>query len=259
MEPFKILLIAATILSLTACEKVIDLQLNTSSSQIVIQGTIYDHPGTCRVSISRTIAFDTTGVYPPVTGATVEIHDNSGTIQNLTESTPGTYTTYALHGTIGQTYTLIVNSGGKEYKAVSTMGNPPLIDSLSLIKSNFGNFNLVNVEFKDPLGLANYYRLIEFINNKKINGSHVTNNLLNQKDNISYSFYSSDENNPIASGDTITVWVETIDKGVYEYFRTTGNYRDQSVSPSNPVSNIDNGALGYFNACSVRSKTVIVK
>jgi hypothetical protein len=237
---------------------VIDLKLNTSASQIVIQGNINDQPGSCEVKISKTIAFDSTGVYPPVTGAKVVIEDNFGVSKTLAELTPGTYTS-DLYGIIGRTYTLNVNSEGKEYKAVSKIGNPATIDSLTMKKSNFGNLNLINVVFFDPFKEANYYHLIEFVNNKRLNGTHVTTNLLSPDKAISYSSSSQDTDNPIESGDTIIVWVETVDKGVYEYFRTAGNYRDQSVSPANPVSNISNGALGYFNACPVREVSVIVK
>jgi hypothetical protein len=48
--------------------------------------------------------------------------------------------------------------------------------------------------------------------------------------------------------------LQSIDKGVYDYFRTAGNDGNQSASPSNPISNIDNEALGYFNACAVTKK-----
>ena len=63
----------------------------------------------------------------------------------------------------------------------------------------------------------------------------------------------------LETGDEIIVWMESIDKGVYEYFRTAGRDGGQSSSPSNPTSNISNGALGYFNACSVRIKSIIVQ
>jgi hypothetical protein len=62
----------------------------------------------------------------------------------------------------------------------------------------------------------------------------------------------------LSPGDKVTVWLETVDNKVYEYFRTAGD-EGQSASPSNPASNISNGALGYFNACSIRIRSVEVK
>ena len=62
---------------------------------------------------------------------------------------------------------------------------------------------------------------------------------------------------PLVAGDSIKVWLECIDHGVFEYFRTANRDGGHSTSPANPVSNITNGALGYFNACSVRKKVFI--
>jgi hypothetical protein len=70
---------------------------------------------------------------------------------------------------------------------------------------------------------------------------------------------SLDNDNKLESGDNVTIWLECMDKFAYEYFRTAGSEGGQSTSPSNPTSNISNGALGYFNACSVRKISIIVK
>ena len=51
----------------------------------------------------------------------------------------------------------------------------------------------------------------------------------------------------------------SISKTIYEYYNSleTNTTDGQSASPANPTSNITNGALGYFNAYSVRKKDVI--
>jgi hypothetical protein len=68
-----------------------------------------------------------------------------------------------------------------------------------------------------------------------------------------------DEDTKIERGDLVTVWLESIDKNVYDYFRTAGQDGSQSATPSNPISNISPSVLGYFNACSVTKKTFTVK
>jgi len=65
--------------------------------------------------------------------------------------------------------------------------------------------------------------------------------------------------NKLEAGDEVTIWLESVDKYVYEYFRTESSEGWQSASPANPTSNISNGALGYFNACSVRTISIIVE
>ena len=51
-----------------SCQKVIQLELNTSSSQIVIQGNVYDQACPDTVKISKSVNFDQSNVYPAVTG-----------------------------------------------------------------------------------------------------------------------------------------------------------------------------------------------
>jgi hypothetical protein len=246
------------IVGFSSCQKVIDLKLNSSSSQIVIQGNVYDQAGPYTVKISQSVNFDESSVYPPVTGAVVAINDDNGNSEVLTESPSGTYTTSNMQGLPGHTYTLNVTANGKTYTASSTMPFAVNIDSVYTEKSRFGNEKLVTLQFTDPAGIANYYRLIQIINGVQQKKFDVTNDALNEGETLSYSFTQQGNDSKLESGDEITIWLESIDKSVYEYFRTAGREGGQSASPSNPTSNINNGALGYFNACSVRKKLIIV-
>jgi len=56
------------------------------------------------------------------------------------------------------------------------------------------------------------------------------------------------------------VEMHCVDQSVWSYFNTLGQARgnnSQSVSPSNPISNITNNALGYFSAQTVQSKQAV--
>ena len=239
-----------------SCEKVIDLNLKTSSSQIVIQGTIYDHPGPFRVNITKSVNFDESNTYPAVTGAIVKISDNTGFSEYLTEDSAGIYATSQLEGIPGRTYSINVNADGQTYTATSTMFPAVEIDSI-FIKNKFGTVTSINILFKDPVNTLNYYRLIDFINMKQqpsimsssdfgFDGKIITGRI----------FY---DEKYLKSGDTLTFWLESIDKGVYDYFRTASNSGGgQEASPANPVSNISNHALGFFSACTVRKKSFLM-
>jgi hypothetical protein len=240
-----------------SCEKVIDLKLNTSGSQIVIQGTVYDQPGPYTVKISKTVDFDESNIFPPVTGAEVEISDNTGNTEVLTETSPGIYLTSSIQGVPGRTYTLTIKADGKNYTAGSTMPPAVNIDSLYCEKSYFGDFLQLYAEFSDPAGAENYYHLSQDINGVIQDVMGVASDELYDGQIIKFPFMPVDEESILISGDTTTVWLESIDKGVYEYYRTIDQYSGQYTTPSNPVSNINNGALGYFKACSMRKKTII--
>jgi hypothetical protein len=136
---------------------------------------------------------------------------------------------------------------------------PVKIDSLYFKLSPFGNEKLLTARFLDPANTVNYYRLIEFINNEQQQRFNVANDELNNGNVIDYSFRPQGGNDTImVKGANVTVWLESIDKGVYEYFRTAGRDGGQSASPANPTSNFSNGALGYFSACAMTQKGIKV-
>lgn len=241
---------------LTSCQKVIELDLNTMNPQLVIQGDIYDETGPYVVNISRTVNFDQPNVYPPVTNATVSIADNDGHSEVLTQTTPGNYVTSTLKGIIGRTYTLTVNVDGKTYTSTSTIPKAVEIDSIFIKRSFFGD-NLITLNLNNPPDKENYYHIIHFVNGKQNTGFNVFSDISDQPESISYSFMTANTTPPLVAGDSINVWLECIDQSVFEYFRTANRNGGRSASPANPVSNITNGALGYFNASTIRKKIFI--
>jgi hypothetical protein len=247
------------IFSFSSCEKVVDLNLDTSSPSIVIQGNVFDHDGPYMIQISKTVAFTESNIFPAVSKAKVTISDNLGNSERLTETSPGTYMTSTLKGIPGATYTLTVVAEGSTYTAVSTMPEPVDIDRIYIRKSDVGSNREVAFDFHDPAGIDNYYRVIEYVNDSLKTGVNVGNDKLYQGKIITYSLGSSSikKDSVLQSGDRVRIQFECIDKGVYEYFRTTKGNGDQSTSPTNPTSNISNGALGYFSACTVRQDSII--
>ncbi|MDD4972409.1 MAG: DUF4249 domain-containing protein [Paludibacter sp.] len=242
---------------LISCKKVIQLDLSSEVPQLVIQGNIYDEPGPYVVNISRTVNFDTPNVFPAVTNAVVTISDNAGVTEDLSQATDGNYVTSAMKGVVGHTYTLTVKVDGKTYTASSKMPPPVDIDTIYFKKSLFGGGRLITLDFRNQGGKENFYQIIHLLNGKQIPGFSVFSNNTVQTEKISYSFMTTNSSPQLVAGDKIDVWLECIDKGVFDYFRTANMDRGRSASPANPVTNITNGSLGFFNACSVRKKQFI--
>ena len=249
----------------TSCQKVIQLDLGSSVPRLVIQGNVYDVAGPYEIKISKTVNFDTPNIYPTVTNATVIISDNVGNSEVLSQSSPGTYVTYTLRGIPGRTYKLTVTVDGHGYTASSFMRVGVHIDSVYFRNSLFGGRKLVALNFTNPLGQEFFYRAVHFVNGKQATGFNVFSENTLKVDTISYSFMSTTNRTPtvadpdLVKGDVISVWLECIDKGVFEYFRTANSEGGQNASPANPVSNISNGALGYFSACSVSKDSIIYR
>ncbi|MGE0079630.1 MAG: DUF4249 domain-containing protein [Bacteroidales bacterium] len=253
MKKYISLLFVASLLS---CQKVIDLDLDSTSSRLVIQGNIYDQEGPYKVKLSRSVDFDELSIYPAVSNATVIISDDHGNADTLSESDAGIYETSKIKGIPGYKYDLAVTVDGITYIATSTMPDAISIDSIYTEDVIFGDGTQVGVKFKDPANVSNYYRLIQFINNRQTENFHVISDDLYDGKNIEYSLMTMDDDDELETGDMVAVGLECVDKGVYDYFRTAGSDGNQSASPSNPISNISNGALGYFNACTYRVSSI---
>jgi len=247
-----------------SCQKVIDVDLNSSSPRIVIEGSISDGRTPCTVKISRTVNFNQPSTFPPVEGAVVRLSDPYEHTVTLTEVTPGTYSTSAISGHFGIKYTITVSVDGQTYVASSTMPIPVTIESLSLQNFTIGrNSSLaVVVYFFDPEGVSNYYRFVEqrngitqnfifLMDDRAQDGTYMNSILFAEKDTIKVN-------------DTIKVFLQCVDKNVYDFYTTAQQISDnqegpQSASPTNPPSNFSNGALGCFSAYTERSDEIIIR
>jgi hypothetical protein len=241
----------------TSCQKVVDIDLNASNPALVIEAYLSDQ-SLDTVFLSKTVNYDELNIFPPVSGATVKISDDSGNIYILPEILPGTYVASGIAGVPGRSYSLEIITAGITYSSASTMPEPVQIDSLFLQTGYFGDRNL-NIRFNDAPGIDNYYRLVYRINRSTDKSIHIADDGLRDGEDINYSIHLDNEEG--IPGDTITVYLQCIDKQVYDYFRTLLQLRrgGQSAAPANPLSNISSDVLGYFSAYSVRSKALIIK
>ncbi len=244
--------IIVSFLFICACKKVITVSLNDAAPTIVIEGNISNEAGPYQVKVTRSISYTSDNIYPGVTGAIVTIKDDStGITDVLTENPNGIYITNKTVGASGHNYHLYVKSDGKEYAAQSKMPQQVMMDSITfLTNSGFGKINVSpQPNFQDPIGVYNAYQFLETyhgVPSKQIfvlddefsDGRYVVRPLRND------STY-------IQSGDVVQLEMRCIDKNIFNFLKEL-NRQDptngQPTSPSNPTSNISNGALGYFSA-----------
>lgn len=266
--------ILLVIVLLSSCQKVIELDLNSTDPVLVMEANIYDLQGPYTVELHKTVNFSDDNSFPPCTNAAVTIHDNEGNSELLTETFPGIYKTASLQGTAGRTYTISVTADGKNYQGVSNLPAAVAIDTLIITTSTgFGgspgggggmggsdSSKSISVHFTDPTGITNYYRLVEIVNGTPVNTFSITSDLYQDGYSIKETVREGSDIK-LKTGDIVTIQLQSIDKNVYEYFRTfneTSGGGFTSSSPANPTSNISNGALGYFSACAVTSKTIVI-
>lgn len=262
MKKYSCIIIASFFLA--SCTKEIDIDLDSSSSQIVIEGNISDEQVPYTVRISRTVNFSDPNNYPPVAGALVIISDNTGIIDTLTETVKGSYQTHNITGIQGNTYTLKVIAEGKQYDAVSTIPHKVNLDSIQFNSDiqpgeSEATFAVVPL-YLDPPEFGNSYRFFFSSNgvpDKKyqVSNDNIGNGNINQQ-----PFFSDDLK--IYEGDTVTVTMLCIDVNTYNYYYTLSQIGDGGpmggAIPTNPPSNITgNKALGIFSAYSTQIKTGI--
>lgn len=251
---------------ISSCEKVIDINLKKAESKYVIQAYISNEPGDCKVHITQTVNFADPAAFPGVTDAIVAIQDNNSPPVELVETGNGMYESADLNGTENHTYSLSVKVNGQLFTSVSQTPKQVNFDSLSIVdfRSFDGNRKFANVTFDDPPGKGNAYRFLQYkneVSNKNIfvlnddfTDGRVNNSLL--------TFFDRTNDQRIEKGDTVKVEMQCIDFAVYKFFSSlsqssTGS--SDNVSPGNPVSNIQGGALGYFSAYTKQTKSVIAQ
>jgi hypothetical protein len=259
-----------------SCQKVIQVDLNSANPAIVIEGGITDTTNGAIVRITKTADYFNGTSLPEVSGATVQITDKEGNTTNLIETllpingTPAkVYLAQNITPKHGEIYTLSVLAEGKSYTAQSSMLTPVKIDSIKFLKGLRPRQGgaippmVAHCYFKDPKGIANYYRLrIHLLNRqttKQIEGYNLREDTFFDGNENDFSF----DNMDLQSGDKIEVQLISIDNMVYDYFKTLANIVSggggaSSSSPANPNSNLSNNALGYFAAESISSMKATV-
>lgn len=263
MKKSFILYIAIIVSILSACEKVIDIDLKNSTPIIVIEANITDDFTAHKVKITQTKPFTEDNTVIPVLNGAITLTDltlNKSYTFTRSDS-DGNYFLENFRGSPGNTYKLKVQIDNQEYTATSTMPQKVALDSISVAEiSFFGNTRkYINVNYSDPLDYENQYRYILTVNKQQVKGYFVDSDRFNNGKYVRNNLFSDEPE--LKSGDEIKVEFQCIDMNIYRYFfaisQITGN-GGPPTAPSNPDSNFNNGALGYFNAHTSETKTAII-
>jgi hypothetical protein len=260
-----IILISVVMIS---CTENIDIDINAAHPQLVVEAGIgLNEPA--RVVLTRSISLDESITLPFETNADVQITDNFGKTEKLSEISPGVYMSTLLLGTEGNTYQLSVKTKDETVTANSTMPVKVKIDTVTVVNSIYpgggppqGNqpapFYEVRVKFTDPSERTNYYRFLSYVNGEIVNRNSILNDRL-VNGNVVESLliiYNPD----LSAGDLITIEMQSIEKPVFEYFSSINSMGGpNSSSPANPYTNLNGAILGYFSAHTVERINYVLK
>lgn len=164
MKNIKYIILILTGLFFTACEKVVDVDLDTAKPRLVVDASINWQKGTDgsqqKVKLTKTTGFYSKDI-PVVSGATVFItNTTTNTVFNFTETAgTGEYLCNTFLPVIGNTYVLTVIHDGETYNASETLYAVPKISRV--VQDNEGGFLNEDIEvrffFMDNPAENNFY------------------------------------------------------------------------------------------------------
>jgi hypothetical protein len=276
---------------LTSCEKDIEFKLNETEHKLVVEATI-ENEVPPRVIITKSVGYFSILSPEILTNSFVhnaEVYISNGTkTQKLKEyTTPvvaginlyyysidSSNLTSSFVGELNHSYSLRIVAEGDEYTSTTTI--PKLskhIDSLwwKPAPNNDTTKAIVMVRATDPPGFGDYVRYFTKTNNGPF--LPPLNSTFDDLfiDGTTYELQvapgvdrnaTNQETILFNRGDTITFKLSNIDKATYDFWRTM-EYSYNSVgnpfsTPTKVLSNISNGALGYFGGYATQYRTLII-
>jgi Domain of unknown function (DUF4249) len=249
-----------------SCKKVISVNIHDAAPQIVIVGEVTNAPGPYQVSITQSVNFSDSNIFPAVSGASVILTDQNGLRDSLSEISPGIYQSHPFwQGSPGNLYGLNVTTGGNVYSAYSIMPQQVPLDSIGFFFDNNRGENTI-IEaipyFQDPPGFRNYYQFTESVNGHPLNKIFIFSDQFSDGRYIQEPLFDDSSHSHMSSNDDLDLSMYCIDSATYSYFNSllqiSGNGGFQSVTPANPNTNLTGGALGYFSAHTTQTKSRLV-
>lgn len=262
------------------CTEYIDLDLETTSKHLVVDGSVSSRNQLQFVRLSESVPFLTDSVSPPVSGAQVFISDGYNR-KRLTEAnempgfyllekgfvaSPGNYYQLTISG-------IDIDDDGEEesYSAFSYMPEVVAPDSIDLVYDHQWEIWKVLLFANDPPETKDYYMFRVLIN-----GILVSDNI-SEYSVVSDQFFdngraegvwvqsinANSDAEPLQEGDVVTLQMCGITEAYYDFVEAVqregrGQYPLFSGPPANAPGNITNGALGFFTAFSVSYANFVV-
>lgn len=279
-----ILLFASILMLTTACEKIVEIDIPSEDSRLVIESQITSKMEPWSVYLSLSQPYFDQDPANGVANASVTISGSDGSVENLSNIGGGLFQSdSSLEALVGITYTLTVDFDGVLYEASEEMPNANPID---LILS-------YNLPENNGFIEAGYYVFIKGVENPYEGDSYLFNFFVNDtlQDDFGFllendefgpvSFLNPgiDPNDPLSGipnilprpfpftvepGDSILVEQRNLTPKYYNYLFDLQSQLNRSGSPFDPPpanlnTNISNGALGYFSVANFKNATMVVQ
>lgn len=242
------------IINFYSCEDIIDIKTDSSDPKFVIEASLNDLNNSQVIKISKTVNITDTSTGRPIDDADVIVTNPNGNKYIFEGIGGGLYINTSFSANNNGTYLLKVNINNIEFTS-STQKVPYVdIDSANIFISELftDRYYFFKFNFVDPISVKNYYKYSYSKNGNIFKYLAVFSDRFNDGLNVSHLITEKDKRSKFVFGDHIAILRECIDEEVFTYFNNWKSFNPESVAPSNPRSNISNGALGYFSVSSAK-------
>lgn len=162
----------AALFAFSSCEDVIDVELDESKPQLVVDAFLNNMPEKQQIMLSVSQPYFESADIVAAEGASVVVSGPNGESYTFVETEKGIYEWTPAEGEelneIGGTYSLAVSYGSQSYEAVTTLNPVPPIDSIhfEFFEEELGTEEGYYAEFyaRDLAGQDDYYWITSFLN-----------------------------------------------------------------------------------------------
>lgn len=272
---FIFLSLTFSLIGLLSCTEEIDLKLNEGNTRLVVEGILSTDTMQQKVVLTKTTSYFYGESAPAISGAKVQVA-TEGHLYDYSENPPQSgayYSNQPFSGKQGETYDLVItdvdlnDDGNKQsYFATEKMKNVLIIDSIyAKVVTNHGKTGYMIFGYaQEPPTEKDYYMWRYYINGDLITDTmdkitFASDRLINGNYLNDFQMGYIDEGK---AGDTLTVETNSITEDYFNYIisffiETQWSSGGFGGPPANIETNIDNGAVGYFNT-EARSKISLV-
>lgn len=267
-----ILYFLAAVLLSTACEKTIVLDPGQTEELFVIEGLITNSLGKHQVKISKSQTFNTTGGALGVSDAIVSVTDDLGQTREYGEVQPGVYRAKeAFTGEIGRTYTLTIDYEDRQFTATEQMTTMGTVDTLisavneeeAADPEDEGRFYDLLVFMTEPQETENFY-LFKFYRNGEL--ENFEGDDVYVFDDVAIAGQLEALPAPVyyAVGDVARTEVYSLSRRAFRFYNDLANNVANdgglfSSQPANVSTNLEGGAIGYFQVSAIDVDEMVVK
>lgn len=276
MKKFTYLSFALVLISLASCTERIDLDLNDQDGRrLVVEGWFTNEEKQHEVNLTWTTSYFANEAAPRVEGALLNITDGDNNWE-LSETAPGVYLTPIVAGVPNTTYTINIEVEGEEYTASSFLREVAPVDSLHVrVLDPFEEFGFpgdsyysVRIWTQELPGTGDRYMWQTYVNNESVRDTLRELTFVDDEaydgvyvEDIEVDYLDIETEATI--GDTVLIEQYNIGEEAYDIFigimnETQWNGGLFDAPPANVETNLSNGALGYWGAAGVSTKSTII-